>query len=114
MSKPSKHVVNFGDEVVEVGEIEEVDLDRESISHDGKRLTEADVEPLVEKIRRRGGGRPSIDQAAGQGHRSPQVAFRVSKELKADLTSIAERDGRRESDVLRQALEEYVTRHKSA
>lgn len=110
-----KQTVNLGDRVVEVDSVEDVDLDREQVSVNGERLTEAGAAALAERIRGAGRGRPSIDQAAaGKGHRSPQVGFRVSQELKADLAQLAERDGVAESEVLRRALEEYVSRHKSA
>jgi len=111
-----KHTVNLGDRLVEVDSIEDIDLDLEQIIHNGKRLTEADVEPLVEKIRSTGRGRPSIDgDAKGtKGHRSPQVAFRVPERLKDDLADLAKRDGVRESEVLRRALEEYIEHRRSA
>lgn len=109
----SKRTVNLGDRTVEVESVEDVDLDRESINVGGKRLTEADAEALADRIRGVR-GRPSIDKAAERGSHSPRVAFRVSEQTRNDVAAIAKRDGVRESEVFRQALEEYIKRRKSA
>jgi len=105
-------------------EVSDIDLDREEFYHRGKRLTEADAEQLAEKalddIR---SGRPSLEQIrrnrgrpslTGKPQRSPQVAFRLPPELRAEAEQQAEREGRRVSELARAALEEYLARHRAA
>jgi predicted HicB family RNase H-like nuclease len=55
-----------------------------------------------------GRGRPSL---TGQASRSPQVTFRLPPELRAAAESQAAREGRRVSDLAREALAEYLQRH---
>ena len=52
-----------------------------------------------------GRGRPSL---AGTRGTSPQVTFRVTPELRARAAAEADRQGRRVSDVAREALERYL------
>jgi len=103
--------VKLGDgRAAEVESVEDTDLDQEYVVAGGKRLTEADAVELAEDIIRRHeprrAGRPSL----GKG-RSPQVAFRIPAETKTRLAEVADRAGVRESDVLREALEDYLARH---
>ncbi|MDN5797159.1 MAG: ribbon-helix-helix domain-containing protein [Intrasporangium sp.] len=63
-----------------------------------------------DRIRRRLGGRPRVGGAAGHGP-STQVRVRVSSETRAALEDIAAAQGRRLSDVSREALAEYIARH---
>lgn len=53
-------------------------------------------------------GRPSLSQPRA---RSPRVDTRVPTGLKAQLEQLAHRQHRSESDVVREALEEYLARH---
>jgi hypothetical protein len=108
-----KQTVSLGDRSVEVESVEDVDLDQESISVGGRRLTEADAEELADRIRGVR-GRPSIDTTAERGSHSPRVAFRVSEQTRNDVAEIAKLDGVRESEIFRQALEEYIRRRRSA
>jgi predicted HicB family RNase H-like nuclease len=83
----------------------DVDLDRDSIRlADGTRLTQVIVDSIVEETRRPS-GRPSLSGAKAP---SPQVTFRVSPELRAKAAAEAARQGRRISDVAREALERYL------
>ena len=66
---------------------------------------------LVERSR---GGRPSIDPAGAPGEKSPVRQVRLPRALDADLVAFAERSHRRPSEVLREALAEYLTAHKAA
>lgn len=100
-------------EKVRIDSVENVDLDQEPITlPDGTVLDEAAAERLGQEIadraaRRR--GRPSL---TAPGEHSPKVAVRVRPDLKASIEDIAERDGRRTADVVREALEEYVAGHR--
>jgi predicted DNA-binding protein len=104
--------------------VSDIDLDREEFHYRGKRLTEAEAERLAEKaldnIRhgqpslervRAGRGRPSL---SGKPQRSPQVAFRLPPELRAEAEAQAAREGKRVSELARRALEEYLARHREA
>lgn len=63
------------------------------------------------EIRRRLGGRPRLD-GASEGP-SAQVRVRVTSDTRSALEAIAAAQGRRLSDVSRDALAEYVARHAS-
>jgi hypothetical protein len=52
-----------------------------------------------------GRGRPSL---TGRRGRSPQVTFRLSPRLRAATEKRAAREGKRVSDVAREALEQYL------
>jgi len=67
---------------------------------------------IAGEIRRRLGGRPRIGGAGGEGP-SLQVRVRVSRGTRTALETIAVAQGRRLSDVSRDALDEYVGRHAS-
>ncbi|MHB2024969.1 MAG: hypothetical protein ACYCO3_16895, partial [Mycobacteriales bacterium] len=62
--------------------------------------------------RRRLGGRPRGGGAPGEGP-SIQVRVRVTTRTRTALESIAAAQGRRLSDVSRDALDEYAARHAS-
>lgn len=61
-------------------------------------------------IRRRLGGRPRVGGEAGKGP-STQVRVRVTERTRAALEGIAASQGRRLSEVTREALDDYVSRH---
>lgn len=91
----------------------DIDLDKEEVYlGDGTRLTEAGAEALSQRVlkqtRRR--GRPSVSEEAT---RTPNLTVRVPPEVRTALERIAEAQGRRMSDVSRDALVEYVERHAS-
>jgi hypothetical protein len=64
------------------------------------------------ELRRRLGGRPRVGDAPGEGP-STQVRVRVTTRTRTALESIAAAQGRRLSDVSRDALDEYAARHAS-
>jgi predicted HicB family RNase H-like nuclease len=115
----AKRRLNPDDYVVDPdAEISDIDLDSEEIRYRGKRLTEAEAEriaeetlegirrgkPSLEEIRR-GRGRPSL---SGRSRRSPQVAFRLTPELRAKVEARAKAEGRPVSQIARDALERYL------
>src|SRR5262252_1343143 len=65
-----------------------------------------------DEIRRRLGGRPRVGGEPGEGP-SAQVRVRVTNRTRAALEAIAAAQGRRLTDVSRDALDEYVERHAS-
>lgn len=87
----------------------DVDLDQAGYTlADGTPLTESVAnriaDELADEARRRRGGRPSL---SGSGS-SPQVAFRITPELRARADELATKEGRPVSAIARQALEEYL------
>ncbi|MGH3848369.1 MAG: hypothetical protein ACRDRT_01450 [Pseudonocardiaceae bacterium] len=83
----------------------DVDLDAEDVRiPDGRRLTEATVSEIVERVHKRHRGRPSLS-------RTPVMTVRVSSDARAALEAIATAQGRRLADVSRDALDDYIRRH---
>ena len=60
------------------------------------------------------GGRPSIDPDAAPGEKSPVRQVRLPRALNADLDAFAKNHHRNASDVVREALSEYLAAHKDA
>jgi hypothetical protein len=82
----------------------DVDLDQEVVRRkDGSRISEAEAAEQGEQIARR--GRPSL---TGNAATSPQIGVRLTPELNARLRARAGREGKRPSEVVRDALEAYV------
>ncbi len=82
----------------------DVDLDKEVVRHkDGSRITEEQAAAQGERIARR--GRPSL---TGKAETSPQIGVRLSSDLNERLKARAEREGKKPSEVVREALELYV------
>ncbi len=72
----------------------------------GRRITEEYAErAAADALASVGRGRPSL---TGNKAPSPQVTFRVTPELRAKAAAEAARQGRRVSDVARDALERYL------
>lgn len=67
-----------------------------------------------ELVERSQGGRPSIDPEATPGEKSPIRQVRLPRALNADLDAFARNHHRNASDVLREALSEYLAAHKDA
>lgn len=65
-----------------------------------------------DEIRRRLGGRPRVGGAVGHGP-STQVRVRVASHTRTALEDIAAAQGRRLTDVSRDAFDEYIARHAS-
>jgi hypothetical protein len=84
----------------------DIDLDREVIlDKDGRRITEARAEQIVEEVIEAVFGRPSL---TSPGKHSPEVKARVPIQLKRKLQLEAKRRGETPSAVIRQALEEFL------
>ena len=82
----------------------DVDLDKEVVRRkDGSRITEAEAAEQGERIACR--GRPSL---TGQAVKSPQIGVRLSPDLNQRLKARAEREGKKPSQVVREALEHYI------
>ncbi len=81
-----------------------MNLDKEVVRRkDGSRITEAETAEQGERIARR--GRPSL---TGKAAKSPQIGIRLSPDLNERLKARAERENKRASEVVRDALEHYV------
>jgi len=100
----SKFPKQFGPDV----EVHEVDLDREDVRFRGDRLTEARAEAVAEEVLSRTPGRPSL---SGVSEKSPSLTIRLPKQERARLDRLAAEQGRRTSEVVREALDDYLTRH---
>ena len=85
----------------------DVDLGTDDVpDSQGRRITEEYAqEATAHAIASVGRGRPSL---TGTKATSPKVTFRVTPELRAKAAAEAERQGRRISDVAREALERYL------
>ncbi|GAA2181197.1 hypothetical protein GCM10009785_15110 [Brooklawnia cerclae] len=102
---PEGFPVRFGPDVT----VADIDLDSEEFRVGGHRLTEARAAELAVQAERRG-GRPSL--SGGRRH-SPALNLRVSQADRDRLDAVAAKQGRRTSDVARDALREYLDRHAS-
>ncbi len=97
--------INLGRGPVEVVDGGVVDLDAEDIRlGDGTRITEERAEAWAVELQRRG-GRPSLDP---DGTPSVRLAFRVPEVVGDRIDALAAAQGRRRSDVLRDAVEQYL------
>ena len=54
---------------------------------------------------------PSMTASHARGYKSPQRTFRLPHDLDEKLTSLSAKQGRRQSDVVRDALAEYIERN---
>jgi hypothetical protein len=64
-------------------------------------------------LERAQGGRPSIDPDAAPGHRSRVRQVRLSAAIDYQLDEVARWQHRRPSDVMRDALAEYLATHQA-
>lgn len=84
---------------------EDVDLDREDVRlADGTRLTNEVADRIVEHVRH-AGGRPSL---TGKAAASPQIAFRVTPDVRDRAAQIAAEEHKTLSQLAREALEQRV------
>ncbi len=85
----------------------DVDLERKVVRDSrGRRVTQEYVDRAVANVPAKiGRGRPSL---SGQPARSPQVTFRLPPELRAKAEARAKREGKRVSEVAREALERFL------
>ena len=97
----------------EVASGPDVDLDRDEVrDRRGRRITQEYVDEAVADVHAKvGRGRPTL---AGTRSASPQVTFRLTAELRAEVEEQARKEGTQVSDVARKALEEYLARHSRA
>jgi hypothetical protein len=83
----------------------DVDLDKEVVlDGDGRRITEARVQEIVEEVRHKV-GRPSL---SGPSEHSPHMSFRVPHELAKRAETVAAREGKSLSQLGREALAQYL------
>lgn len=85
-----------------------LDLDAEEFYVGGERLTEQRAAELAERAAR--GGRPSL---SGPGRQSPSISLRLPEHTKDRLDDLARAEGRRQSEIIRTAVDEYLERHAS-
>jgi hypothetical protein len=85
----------------------EVDLDTEVVLDSrGRRIDEAYAKAAAaDALAKVGRGRPSL---TAPGHVSPKIEFRVTPQLRQKVEARAAAEGRRVSDIAREALERYV------
>lgn len=85
----------------------DVDLEGEVVLDSrGRRVTNAYADAAAaDALAKVGAGRPSL---TGPGQVSPKVEFRVSPALRAKVEQRAAAEGKRVSDIAREALERYV------
>jgi len=100
----SKFPKQFGPDV----EAHEVDLDAANVRYHGEKLTEARAEKVAAEVLARTPGRPSL---SGVGEKSPSLTIRLPKQERARLDRLAAEQGRRTSQVVREALDDYLARH---
>lgn len=86
----------------------DVDLDHEVVrDKKGRRITERRARQIAEDaLVKAGVGRPSL---TAPGKRSPEVKARVPAELRDRLHEAAERERTSSSELIRKALECYLT-----
>lgn len=89
-----------------------IDLDIEEVIVGGRRYTEADALADAAALEKAppAVGRPSL----GTHGTSPQISFRVPRDVKDELASLSHAEGRPEAQLARQALLEYLARHRGA
>jgi len=73
---------------------------------EGDELDPEDVRRIVHTVRRR--GRPALSKS---GRRSPVMQVRVPPETRQRLQRLADEQGRKTSDVMRAALEDYLRKY---
>lgn len=99
---PNGLPARFGPDVT----VRDLDLDQEEFVVGGQRLTTQRAAELAEKQERRS-GRPSL---TGHGKHSPALNLRIPQGDKDELEAVASRQGRRISDVVREAVRQYLDR----
>lgn len=100
----SRFPKQFGPDV----EVQEVDLDTVDVRYRGETLTEARAEQVAAEVLARTPGRPSL---SGTRETSPSLTIRLPRQERARLDRLAAEQGRRASEVVREALDDYLARH---
>lgn len=84
----------------------DVDLDKEVVlDTNGRRITEARARQIARRTHELAVGRPSL---SGVGVHSPEIKARVPMKLKKSLQREAKRRGQTSSELVRQAIEEFL------
>lgn len=84
----------------------DVDLDKDIVLlPNGQRMTNADVDRIVDEVHAAMAGRPSL---TAPGTRSPEVKARVPRQTKARLDAVAAKRGTTASEIIREALDAYL------
>lgn len=85
----------------------DIDLDVEVVlDKKGRRITEARAQEIAaDALAKAGVGRPSL---TAPGRRSPEIKARVPEDLKERLHAVAAERGTSTSDIIREALTEYL------
>lgn len=89
-------------------EVSEVDLDEEPLLHLGKEYDEAGAHDLAHAVLSRLRGRPSL---SGMREKSPSLTVRLPRAARARLDVVASEQGRPASAVVRDAIDEYLSRY---
>ena len=100
--KQPKFPKTFGPDV----SVSDLDLEEEEFYVSGERLTTQHAAQMADSRERRV-GRPSL---TGQGKHSPSLSLRISAQDRRQLEKVAQQQGRRISDVVREALHEYLAK----
>lgn len=83
-----------------------IDLDKEVVlDTKGRRITEARARQIAREVHELAVGRPSL---SGPGVHSPEIKARVPMKLKKSLQREAKRRGQTSSELVRQAIEEFL------
>jgi len=83
-----------------------IDLDKEvALDSNGKRITEAKARKIAREVHELAVGRPSL---SSPGVHSPEIKARVPMKLKKSLQREAKRRGQTSSELVRQAIEEFL------
>ncbi|GGF15162.1 hypothetical protein [Subtercola lobariae] len=105
MTDTKKYRVTDDSQLVEA----EADLDKgQHTWPDGRPMTEQNTAEYT--AQRKSAGRPSLNGAGS----SPSVAFRLTAQLRSDADALAAEEGRPVSAIAREALEDYIRRHKAS
>ncbi len=84
----------------------DVDLDKEVVlDSNGRRITEARARQIARRTHELAVGRPSL---SSPGVHSPEIKARVPLKLKKSLQREAKRRGQTSSELVRQAIEEFL------
>lgn len=83
-----------------------IDLDKEIVlDSTGRRITEARARQIARRTHDLAVGRPSL---SSPGVHSPEIKARVPMKLKKSLQREAKRRGQTSSELVRQAIEEFL------
>jgi len=91
---------------------DEVDRDRDDVRDSrGRRIDSDYVERAVADVRARR-GRPSLSpDPVNEPHHSPHVSLRVPEQTRRLLDERARLEGRKPSEIVREALDQYLSSH---